>query len=222
MGRLSRDRLSRRVRPLHPEPRPPPARPLLPRAARRAAGETAARVCRRRGDRHPHPAGARLRRAPAAAASRGLAGGEAGEGDAGVVRRVRPARRRRAEPDGGAAERAPLPPRRPAGRRGAAPLPDAHDARPRDRDPVARGVRGRRSRRRDRQAGGQSLPAGQARDAQGEARAHGRLRGGRVPLAQERQGTRSARCCWDSTTTAASSSTSASRHRSRWRCAGSS
>ena len=113
-------------------------------------------------------------------------------------------------------------PRRPAGRRGATALPDAHDARPGDGDPVARGVRGRRSRRRDRQAGGQSLPAGQARHAEGEARAHGRLRGGRVPLAQERHGTRSARCSWDSTTTAACSSTSASRHRSRWRCAGSS
>ena len=40
----------------------------------------------------------------------------------------------------------------PAGRRGAAALSDAHDARPGDRDPVARGVRGRRSRRGDRQA----------------------------------------------------------------------
>ena len=72
--------------------------------------------------------------------------------------------------------------------RGAAALPHPHDARPGDRGPVARAVRGRRSGRRDRQAGGQPLPAGQARHDQGEARAHRRLRGGRVPLAQERTG----------------------------------
>ncbi len=42
--------------------------------------------------------------------------------------------------------------------------------------------------RRDRQAAGRALPAGQARDVQDQARADGRLRGGRVPGAQERPG----------------------------------
>ena len=84
---------------------------------------------------------------------------------------------------------------------------------------VARAIRGRRPRRRDRQAGGRPVPAGQARDDQGEARAHRRLRRRRLPLAQERARTRSARCCSASTTTAARCTTSASRRRSRWRCA---
>ena len=96
------------------------------------------------------------------------------------------------------------------------------DARPGDRDAVARGVRGRRSGWGDRQAGGQSLPAGQARHDQGEARAHGRLRGGRVPLAQERAGRGRLAAPGTLRRRAACSSTSASRHRSRWRCAGSS
>ena len=50
---------------------------------------------------------------------------------------------------------------------------------------VAVAVRGRRARRRDRQAGGRGLSAGQARDDQDQARAHGRLRRRRVPLAQD-------------------------------------
>ena len=63
-------------------------------------------------------AGARFRRAPAAAASGGVAGGEAGAGDAGVVRRVRPARRRAADDlRERAAERAPRAARAAAGRR---------------------------------------------------------------------------------------------------------
>ena len=43
VGRLSRHRVSRRRRRLHPEPRPEAARPLLSRAARRAAGAAAGR-----------------------------------------------------------------------------------------------------------------------------------------------------------------------------------
>ena len=46
-----------------------------------------------------------------------------------------------------------------------------------------------------------ALPARQARDDQGQARAHRRLRRRRVPLAQEASTTRSARCCSASTTT---------------------
>ena len=54
------------------------------------------------------------------------------------------------------------------------------------------------------------LRAGQARDDQGQARAHRRLRRRRLPLAQGREGRRwSARCCSASTTTAAGCTTSA-------------
>ena len=48
-------------------------------------------------------------------------------------------------------------------------------------------VRGRRPRRRGRQAARRHLPARQAHDVQDQARAHRRLRGRRVPLAQERR-----------------------------------
>ena len=50
-------------------------------------------------------------------------------------------------------------------------------------------LRRRRPRRRDRQAGGRHLPARQARDDQGQARAHRRLRRRRLSLAQERERT---------------------------------
>ena len=79
---------------------------------------------------------------------------------------------------------------RAAGRVGSADPPDADDARPRRRGGVAGALRRRGSRRRDRQAGGWPVRARQARDDQGEARAHGRLRGRRIPLAQERKGRR--------------------------------
>ena len=50
---------------------------------------------------------------------------------------------------------------------------------------VARSLRGRGARRRHREADRRAVRAGQARHAQSEARAHGGLRGGRLPLAQE-------------------------------------
>ena len=51
-------------------------------------------------------------------------------------------------------------------------------------------IRGRRARRRDRQACRRDLSARQARDDQGEALAHGRLRRRGFPLAQGRGRTR--------------------------------
>ena len=61
------------------------------------------------------------------------------------------------------------------------------------------------------------VPARQARDGQGEARAHRRLRRRRLPLAQERRSTSSlARCSLVSTTPTAACTMSASRRRSRW------
>ena len=56
---------------------------------------------------------------------------------------------------------------------------------------------------------GWPVPARQARHDQGEARAHGRLRGGRIPLAQERNRTPSDRCCSGSTIHGEGCSTSA-------------
>ena len=51
-------------------------------------------------------------------------------------------------------------------------------------------LRGRRVRRGHGQARGRAVPAGQARHAQGQAPAHGRLRGGGLPPAQGRRGGR--------------------------------
>ena len=105
--------------------------------------------------------------------------------------------------------------RRCSGRRAAAGPPDARDARPGARRRLVRPVRGRRPRRRHRQAPRRAVPARQAGDAQDQAPAHGRLRRGRVPLAQERARARtSARCCSGCSTTRARSTTSASRRRS--------
>ena len=53
---------------------------------------------------------------------------------------------------------------------------------------MVRRLRGRRAGRRDRQAPRPALPARQARDGQDQAPAYRRLRGGGVPLAQERAG----------------------------------
>ena len=52
---------------------------------------------------------------------------------------------------------------------------------------MARPLRGGRPRRRGCKAGRRPVPARQARDDQGEARAHRRLRRGRLPLAQGRE-----------------------------------
>ena len=72
------------------------------------------------------------------------------------------------------------------GLRDGADPPDTGDARSVDRGRLVRAVRGRRPRRRDRQAARGPVPARQAGDVQDQAPADGRLRRGRVPLAQER------------------------------------
>ena len=68
----------------------------------------------------------------------------------------------------------------------AAHPPHARHAGPRARRRLVRPVRGRGPRRRGREAPRRRVPARQARDAQDQARAHRRLRGRRLPLAQER------------------------------------
>ena len=135
------------------------------------------------------PQRARLRRAAAAAASRRVARREAGAGDPGGVRRVRPARGRRPRRARRAASRAP---RRCSSSCWRSATPPIHLT-PMTRDPrrgarLALALRRRGSRRRDRQARGRAIPARQARDDQDQARAHRRLRGRRLPLAQERAG----------------------------------
>ena len=156
--------------------------------------------------------------APAAAPASGrVARREAGGRDAVGVRRLRSARRRRRRTSASC--------RSTSGARGSSGCsarvePPVHLT-PMTRDRalarrVARALRRRGSRRRHRQADRRHLRAGQARDDQGQARAHRRLRRRRVPLAQERRRQASARCCSASTTIAAGCSTSASRRRSRW------
>ena len=163
-----------------------------------------------------------FRCAAAPAAPGGVARRQAGEGNALLVRRFRPAGERQARPDGHAARRAPRAARAAARQGEATGLPDAGDARPRHRARLADALRRRGARRRDREARVEPLPARQARDDQGEARAHRGMRGRRVPLAQERQGRASARCSSGCTTTRACCSTWASPPRSPWRCASSS
>jgi hypothetical protein len=87
VGRLPGDRLPRRRRGLHPEPRPQAARALLPRAAAGAARQPARALRGRRRDRHPRRGRARLRRAAAAHPPGRLARAHARRADAGLVRR---------------------------------------------------------------------------------------------------------------------------------------
>ena len=207
---------------LHPEPRLAPARPLFPRAARWAARAPAEGLRARRRDRHRHPARPRLRRAAAAPASGRVARGEAREGDALLVRRLRRAGRRWTQPDGEpqAERRAAL---EKLLREAEAPrLSHADDARARPGAALARAFRGRGPGRRDRQAGRPYLPAGQARDDQGEARAHRGMRRRRLPLAQERQGRGRLAAARPLRRRRRAAARRASRHRSRWRCASSS
>ncbi len=69
-------------------------------------------------------------------------------------------------------------------------LPDAGDPRHRDGPEVVRGVRGGRPGRGGREAARLAVPARRTRDVQDQARAHGRLRGRGLPLAQVRAGRR--------------------------------
>ena len=189
VGRLPLDRLPRRRRGRDRQPQRAADDALLPRgrrggpraAARRAASSTA---------RSSSPASGGLdfwalqqRIHPAASRVDMLA-----ERDAGELRRLRPARARRRRPHRAAVPRAPR--RARAALAGAAPpvhlTPITRDA-ALARDWFERfegagldGVIAKRAR--------QHLPPGQARDGQGQARAHGRLRRRRLPRAQDRPG----------------------------------
>ena len=189
VGRLPLHRVPRRRRGRARQPQRAAADPLLPRggrggqgaACRSGAWSTARSSCPR-GDR------LRLRGAAAAHPPGRVAGQPAGRADAGVVRRLRPARprrrvaarrRRSASAGRGWSERwpAPAPPVYVTARHRATPTTaqrwfetfegaglDGVVAKPADLP----------------------LRPGPAADDQGQARAHRRLRGRRVPLAQER------------------------------------
>ena len=179
---------ARRAEMLHPEPRSAAARSLLPRAARGVARGAARALRPRRRDRdRDAAAGSTSMRCscgciPAASRVAKLAK----ETPASFVAFDLARRRRR-----GSARRC----RSASGARGsrrcwpASSRPIYLTPMTRDRERrrrLARAVRGRGARRRDREAGRRHLRAGQARDVQDQARAHGRLRGRGVPLAQER------------------------------------
>ena len=108
-------------------------------------------------------------------------------GDAGVVRRLRPARRRRHGLADPAVRRAPGRPRRAARRRPAAGVRHAGDDRPGAGSGLVLPVRGRGARRRRRQAGVGRVPRGQAGDGQGQARPDRGLRRRRLPRPQGRR-----------------------------------
>ena len=218
VGRLPRARLPRRRRDLHAVARPQAARPLLPRTGRPAAGR-AARSAASSTARSSSPRdGALAVRVPAPAhppgrvarqdARRGVAGAASSPGTCSrsatrtCARRPQGERRARLEAVLGGVE---PPIHLTPATRDRATAPDWFER-----------LRGRRARRRRREATRRAVPAGQAGDAQDQAPAHRRLRRGRLPLAQERaRAPTSGRCCSGSTTTRARSTTSGSRRRSR-------
>ena len=137
---------------------------------------------RRDRGRRARTAGAGLRGAAAAHPPGRQPGAAAGRADPGRVRRLRPARPGRRRLHRRAVRRA----RRDAldGRSGRAPSRRSTSPR-RPRMPGSprrwfSRVRGRRSRRRRRQAAGRHVPAGQAGHVQDQARAHRGLRGRRA------------------------------------------
>ena len=104
---------------------------------------------------------------------------------AGLVRGLGPARAGRSGPARGTARGAARTARAGAGGRGAAGAPLAGHARSGAGRGLVPSLRGRRARWRHGQAPRRALSRRRAHDDQGEARAHGRLRGRRLPLAQE-------------------------------------
>ena len=172
-------------------PRPQAARPLLPGAGgRRCAPASPSAASSTARSSSPRDGGARLRGAPAADPPRRVAG-----------RRCSPRSRRRRSSPGTCSRsatrtcaRVPQGERRARletvldGRQAAGPPDPGDHATARLAADWFDALRGRRARRRDRQAARRAVPARQAGDAQDQAPAHGRLRRRRVPLAQERAG----------------------------------
>ena len=186
VGRLPRHRVPRRRPALHPEPRPEAARPLLPRARGRASRASLPERCVVDGEiviagergldfdalqMRLHPAASRVQKLAAETPASFVAFDLLADGERDL--RARPAGRAPARCSSRRSRRAA----------GARP-PDALPPRPRGGRGVVPSLRGRRARRRHRQAREHDLPARQARDGQGQARAHRGLRRRRLPLAQ--------------------------------------
>ena len=191
VGRVPLHRVPRRRRDRARLAQRPAAHPLLPRAGRAAAGRAARALRGRRRDRRGH-------RAAASTSTRSSSASTRPTSRVRMLAEKTPAsfvafdllalddRDLTGEPFSRAAPAA-----REGARRGPRPgAPHADDRRPGRGRGLVRPLRGRRLRRRDGQARRPALPAGQAGDVEGEARAHRRLRGGRVPLAQGRRGGR--------------------------------
>ena len=134
------------------------------------------------------PERARLRRAVPAHPPGGQADQPARRGHAGLVRRLRPPGPRRHLVHGHAVRAAAQGAREAAQEGQAARPPDPGHAGPRRRLRLVLALRGRRPRWGRRQTRGPPLPPRQARHAQGEAPAHGRLRRRRLPHPQGRRG----------------------------------
>ena len=157
VGRLPLHRVPRRRRDRAGQPQRAPVHPLLPRAARAAAARRCPQRCVVDGeivvpaDRRPR---ARLRRAAAAHPPGRVAGAPARRRDAGVVRRLRPARRwatsRCSTRPLADAPRVCSPSSWPTQRRPSTCARSTTDQR--RRRALVRRVRGRRARRRRRQA----------------------------------------------------------------------
>ena len=189
MGRLPLHRVPRRRRDRARQPQRAAAHPLLPRAARAAGAGRCPTRCVVDGEIVVAGARrARLRRAAAAHPPGRVAGQAAERRDAGVVRGLRPARPRRPRPawTSRSRERRALLAEALAGADPPVHLTPATTDRDHGRR-LVRALRGRRPRRRDGQAARRHLRAQQAGAVQGEAQAHRRLRGGRVPHAQGRR-----------------------------------
>ncbi len=189
VGRLSLPRLQGRRRGRAHQPQHQAADPLLPRGRgrrpRAAAGALRARrrALRRAAQRARRPA--RVRDPAGAHPSGEVARRHAGREDAGRVRRLRPAGA------GRHVVRRPPVRRAPAGDGGGAGwphrplLPDPHHHRPVRGRGLVPPLRGRRARRRGRQAAGRDVPAERPHHAEDQARAHRRRRGRRLPRAQD-------------------------------------
>src|SRR3954468_17082012 len=180
MGRLPLPRVPRGTRCRPPEPERTAARTVLSRAGRGAARARSRSLRARRRDRRRRRRGARLHRAPRAAPSRRVARRATPLRDAVAADRVRRARSRRRRPPVAALRGTP-PRARGAARAGAATaLRDAGDGRPGGGETMARPVPGQRHRRIGGEPPPPPLRARPPQHAQGEARAHRRLRPRRV------------------------------------------
>ena len=222
VGWISRGRLQRRRRGSDPQPQPETADPLLSGTGPGAAADQAEAGGARRRDRDLHRRRHRLRRHDPAHPPRRVAGQHARRRTAVDVHRLRPAGRRRREPDRDAAQSAAPATREVARPQAGIDLLEPGDPRPRAGHRLAQGISRHRPRRDRRQEGGRHLSPGRARHDQGQRAAHRRLCGGGFSLGQRRQAGRlalagrlprqDAGVCWPHLGLRCGAATGAGRH----------